>query len=84
MEEGKDLWYFETLGYLWTGALGKPPKTEIAKEILTIDRDQIHGNRSCSSETWHSRRVESVDSLELPKPELLFTISMNPCVIYQI
>jgi hypothetical protein len=69
VEEGEELRYFDTPGYLWRGALGKAQKPRVAKEILTIDRDRIRGNRSYSPETWHSKRVESVDSLEPPKPE---------------
>jgi len=45
-------------------ALGKALKPGVAKEILTIDRDMIRGNISYSPETWHSGRVESVESLE--------------------
>jgi hypothetical protein len=32
--------------------LGKSPKPEAVKKILIVDRDKIHGNRSCSPETW--------------------------------
>jgi hypothetical protein len=51
MEEVEDLWYFDSLGYLWRGALGKYPKHKVRKEILTIDRNRIRGNRSSNPET---------------------------------
>jgi hypothetical protein len=35
--------------------------------ISTIDREMTLGNRCNSLETWHSGRIESMDSLELPK-----------------
>jgi hypothetical protein len=73
-------WYFDTLGDLWKGAW-ESPEARSCEGILAVDRDRIRGNRSYSPETWHSRRVEGVDSPELLKPrvpEFLLTIDLIP------
>jgi hypothetical protein len=65
--------------------LQKTLKSQSCEGNPIIDRDKIHGNRSYSPKTWHSRRVESVDSPELPKPEvpeLLLTINLIPQSIF--
>jgi hypothetical protein len=36
----------------------KLPKLRRAKLILTVDREETHGARSFSPETWHSKEVE--------------------------
>jgi hypothetical protein len=61
--------------------LRKSPKLGVVKKILFIDSERMHGNISCSLDTWHSRIFESVDSLELLKPrflELLLTFDLIP------
>jgi hypothetical protein len=54
------------------------------KKILAIDWERIRGNGSRSTKTWHSGRVESVESLKLQNPgdlKLLLTINLNPRTI---
>jgi hypothetical protein len=80
MEEGEDLWYFGTLGDMWRGSW-ESLEARRCEGNPTVEWDRIHGNRSCSLETQHSGRVESVDSLKLLKPgvpELLLTVDLSP------
>jgi hypothetical protein len=80
VKEGEDLHYFGTLRDIWRGAW-EIPKSQSWEENPSVDQERMRGNRSCSPETWHSERVESVDSLELTKPgalELPLTVDLTP------
>jgi hypothetical protein len=68
VEEGEDLGN-STLQEICGEVLWKALKPRAMEKILVIDRERICGSRSCSLETWHSRRIESVDSLELPEAQ---------------
>ena len=66
---GDDTWRKErtssklALQEIYGEVLWKAPKPGAAEKILVVYHERIRGNRSCSPDTWHSRRIESVDSL---------------------
>jgi hypothetical protein len=51
-----------TLWEICGEVLWKAPKPRVVEKILAIDREKIHGRKLCSTETWKSRSIGSVDN----------------------
>jgi hypothetical protein len=54
-----------TLCEIYGDVFWKSPKPRGVEKIIVVDRERIRGSRSCILETWHFKRIESVDSSKL-------------------